>query len=111
MPSRPSTAFLAILTCVSLASAPTLHAQHVSSAIELMLGTLGEPSRESSAAAGVIGDDMVDSLEASLTPGSSAVIALMRDRWAEDFQRGLEAARARAVMTSLIDQDTEDETP
>ena len=76
-----------------------------SPAVELMLGTLGEPSRESATAADVINADVVDSLQASLTPGSSAVIALMDDRWVEDFQRALKATRARVVMAAAITQD------
>jgi hypothetical protein len=75
--------------------------------IQLMLGTLGEPSRESAAAAAAVRPAVVDSLKASLTPGNSAVIALMDDRWAKDLQRDLKAARARTVMASLITQDVE----
>ena len=78
-------------------------------AIDVMLGTLGEPSREN-AAAGPISADVVDSLRTSLTPGSSAVIAVMDDRWARNIQRDLKAARARAVMASVITQGTEDDT-
>jgi uncharacterized membrane protein len=80
-----------------------------SPAIEVMLGTLGEPSREETAA-GPIGADVVDSLRMSLTPGSSAVIAVMNDRWARNVQRDLKAARARAIMASAITQGMEDGT-
>jgi uncharacterized membrane protein len=81
-----------------------------SPAIEVMLGTLGEPSRNDARAA-PISTDVLDSLRVSLTPGSSAVIAVMNDRWARDVQRDLKAARARASMASVITQDTEDGTP
>jgi hypothetical protein len=82
-----------------------------SSAIKLLLGTLGEPSRESAAAAGIVSPEVVDSFQALLTPGSSAVIALMDDRWVQDVQRDLKAARARAVMASVIAQNPEEGTP
>lgn len=81
-----------------------------SSAIDLLLSTLGDDSRESTAAAGGFSPELVDSAQASLTPGSSAVIALMNDRWVQDFQRDLKAAKARSIMASVIAQD-EDQTP
>jgi hypothetical protein len=77
----------------------------------VMLGTLGEPARESAAAADAVRPALVDSLEASLPPGSSAVIAFMDDRWAEQFQQDLKSARARAVMASIITQEVEEGTP
>jgi hypothetical protein len=81
------------------------------SAIELLLSSLGNPPGESAQSAGVISPRLVDSAQASLTPGSSAVIALMDDRWVQDLQRDLQAARARAVMASVIAQDAEEGTP
>jgi hypothetical protein len=70
-------------------------------AIEVMLGTLGEPSG-AAAGASAIDDDAVDSLRASLTPGTSAVIAVLDDRWVKDVQRELQADRARTMMFGRI---------
>jgi uncharacterized membrane protein len=78
-----------------------------SPAIDVMLGTLVAPSGGSSVA-GAIGGDVIDSLRMSLTPGSSAVIAVMDDRWARNVQRDLNAARARATMVSELTHETED---
>ena len=77
------------------------------SAIDLLLRILGD-SRESAAAFAGISPDLVGSARSSLTPGSSAVIALMDDRWVRSFQRDLQAAKARSVIASVIAQE---ETP
>ncbi len=79
-----------------------------SPAIDVMLGSLDEPSRN--AGASPISTDVVDSLRVSLTPVSSAVIAVMNDRWARNVERDLKAARARAIMASVINRQTEDGT-
>jgi hypothetical protein len=73
-----------------------------SPAIEVMLGTLGEPSAGTTAGANAIGSDVVESLRGALAPGTSAVIAVLDDRWVRDVQRELRAARARAMMLTGI---------
>src|SRR6185437_525216 len=72
-------------------------------AIEAMLGTLGEPSGGTPATD--IPSDAVDSLRASLLPGTSALIAVLDDRWVGDVQRELKRARARTVMLTHIVDD------
>jgi hypothetical protein len=69
-----------------------------------MLGTLGTPADGPAVGANGIGSDVVDRLRASLTPGSSAVIAVLNDRWVPKRQRELESARARALMLTRITQ-------
>ncbi len=81
------------------------------SAVELLVATLGEPSRELSGAAGGVSPELVDSAQASLTPGSSAVIAVMDDRWVRDLQRDLKEANARSVIASVIAPDVEEGMP
>lgn len=71
-------------------------------AIEVILGTLTEPSGEMAAGAYPISSDVIDSLRTTLTPGTSAVIAVLDDRWVRDAERELQADRARALMFTGI---------
>ncbi len=73
-------------------------------AIEAMLANLGEPSSGAADAIAIPGG-VVDSLRTSLAPGSSAVIAVLDDRWVSDLRRELQAARARPMMFRRITQD------
>jgi hypothetical protein len=112
MVSRPTTSatLLLILAIVALGLAPSLHAQQTTSHTLVYAVYEGERTAGDAGAA-PISTDVLDSLRVSLTPGSSAVIAVMNDRWARDVQRDLKAARARASMASVITQETENASP
>jgi uncharacterized membrane protein len=44
----------------------------------------------------------VESIQASLTPNSSALIVVLDDRWVQDTDRVLNQAHARAVIAHQI---------
>ncbi|HEY7372652.1 MAG TPA: hypothetical protein VIF57_10870, partial [Polyangia bacterium] len=44
----------------------------------------------------------IDEIKSSLTPGSSAVIAVVQQRWAADLESSLRAAHAKQVLDSKI---------
>jgi len=46
--------------------------------------------------------DKVDSMQASLTPNSSALIVVLDDKWVQDVSRDLTQAHARAVIANQI---------
>jgi uncharacterized membrane protein len=46
--------------------------------------------------------DKVDSMEKSLTPGSSALVVVLDDRWVQDVQRDMKQAQARQVIAHQI---------
>ena len=79
-------------------------------AIQVMLGSLSEPSGGMAAGANVIDRKVVDSLRASLTPGTSALIAVLDDRWVRDVQRELRGADARAMMFTRIPEGASDDS-
>jgi uncharacterized membrane protein len=78
------------------------------------IGVLGGPPGVAAAAAagGSVGyltgnhvgisKDTVDKMKASLTPGSSALVVVLEDRWVEDVQKGLQQANARQVIAEKI---------
>jgi uncharacterized membrane protein len=49
-----------------------------------------------------ISKDMVDQMKTSLTPGSSALAAILDDRWVKDVEKGLREANARQVVAEKI---------
>jgi len=77
-----------------------------SPAIDATLAMLGDASAASTA----IPKEVVDSLGASLAPGTSAVIAIMNDRWVKHLERDLHAARARAIMFTPITEGESDDS-
>ncbi len=46
--------------------------------------------------------DKVESMRASLTPNSSALVVVLDDQWVQDVSRGLSQANARAMIASKI---------
>jgi uncharacterized membrane protein len=46
--------------------------------------------------------DRVESMKASLTPDSSALVVVLNDRWVNDVERDLNEAHARAVIANQI---------
>jgi uncharacterized membrane protein len=46
--------------------------------------------------------DRVESMKASLTPDSSALVVVLNDRWVNDVERDLNQAHARAVIANQI---------
>jgi uncharacterized membrane protein len=46
--------------------------------------------------------DKVESMEQSLTPGSSALVVVLNDRWVQDVERDMNQAHARAVIANQI---------
>ena len=44
----------------------------------------------------------VDDMKAALTPGSSALIVVLDDRWVQDVEKGLRQANARQVIREQI---------
>jgi uncharacterized membrane protein len=46
--------------------------------------------------------DKVDSMKASLTPDSSALVVVLDDKWVQDVSRDLDKAHARAVIANQI---------
>ena len=46
--------------------------------------------------------DKVDSMRASLTPDSSALVVVLDDKWKQDVEHNLNQAHARAVIASQI---------
>jgi uncharacterized membrane protein len=49
-----------------------------------------------------ISKDMVEQMKASLTPGSSALVVVLDDRWVQDVDKGLRQANARQVVAEKI---------
>jgi hypothetical protein len=41
-------------------------------------------------------------MKSSLTPGTSALIVVLDNRWVDDVQKGLEQAQARRVVAEKI---------
>lgn len=50
--------------------------------------------------------ETVDNMKTALTPGSSALIVVLDDRWVQDVEKGLREAHARQVIGSQIAQGT-----
>jgi uncharacterized membrane protein len=46
--------------------------------------------------------EKVESMKASLTPNSSALVVVLEDRWVQDVQRDMNQAHAREVIASQI---------
>ena len=46
--------------------------------------------------------DKVESMQASLTPNTSALVVVLNDRWVQDTERSLNQAHARAVIANQI---------
>lgn len=46
--------------------------------------------------------DKVDSMKASLTPNSSALVVVLDDKWVQDTERGLRQLNAREVIAHQI---------
>jgi uncharacterized membrane protein len=46
--------------------------------------------------------DKVETMRASLTPNSSALVVVLDDKWVQDTERSLNQAHARAVITNQI---------
>lgn len=46
--------------------------------------------------------ETVDSMKAALTPGTSAFIVVLDDRWVQDVEKGLRQANARQVIVGKI---------
>jgi len=78
--------------------------------IDLLGGPAGVAA--GAAAGGVVGyltgdavgipRDKVESMKASLTPDSSALVVVLDDRWVKDVQHDLEQAQAREVIANQI---------
>ena len=79
-----------------------------------VIGVLGGPAGAvAGAAAGgslgyLTGDDVgisrdtVNQMKSSLTPGTSALIVVLDNRWVDDVQKGLEQSQARRVVAEKI---------
>jgi hypothetical protein len=78
------------------------HPTKPSRAIDDLLGKLGDSSSRVKDTANAITSTVADTLRAALPPGTSAVIAVLDDRWAKDVSRDLQAANARSVMFSQL---------
>jgi uncharacterized membrane protein len=46
--------------------------------------------------------DKVDSMRASLTPNSSALVVVLDDKWVQDTEKSLNQLHARAVIANQI---------
>jgi hypothetical protein len=46
--------------------------------------------------------DKVESMRASLTPNSSALVVVLDDKWVQDTERGLNQAHARAAVGTML---------
>jgi hypothetical protein len=73
-----------------------------SPAVEDMLGKLGDASGGEKDSASALTSTVADSMRSALRPGTSAVIAVLDDKWAKDVARDLQAANARSVMLSQL---------
>lgn len=79
-----------------------------------MIGLLGGPAGVAIGAStgGAIGyltgnavgipREKVESMKTALTPGTSALVVVLDDRWVQDVERGLHQAQARQVIASQI---------
>jgi len=79
-----------------------------------VIGLLGGPAgvAAGAAAGGAVGyltgeavgipRDKVESMKASLTPDSSALVVVLEDKWVKDAERDLNQAHARAVIANQI---------
>lgn len=83
-----------------------------------VIGVLGGPagSVAGAAAGGSLGyltgnevgisKDTVNQMKSSLTPGTSALVVVLDNRWVEDVQKGLQQAQARQVVAEQIANGT-----
>jgi uncharacterized membrane protein len=82
--------------------------------IGAMVGVLGGPAGVAvgAAAGGGIGyltgdavgipKDTINQIKSSLTPGTSAIVAVVDEQWASDLKSSLQAAQAKQVLDSQI---------
>jgi uncharacterized membrane protein len=57
-----------------------------------------------------ISKETVDNMKAALTPGSSALVVVLDDRWVQDVDKAFRQANARQVIASQIAAGSNDST-
>jgi uncharacterized membrane protein len=91
--------------------------------IGALIGVLGGPAGAvaGAAAGGGIGyltgnavgipRDRIEEIKSSLTPGSSAIVAVVEERWVSDLESSLRAAQAKQVLDSKLANPSGGEAP
>jgi uncharacterized membrane protein len=99
------------------------HGARTGAIIGALIGVLGGPAGAAAGAAAgggvgyLTGDavgipqDKINEIKSSLTPGTSAIIAVLEERWAADLEQSLRATEAKQVLDSKLANPSGSQTP